>query len=243
MLRTMNFHRPLINTQENASFEQALTRAIPNSDLSAVGFVGIIGSMSKDNTRFGHDIDLIMFPNPAVPLGETMEQVDNLLYETDAIMRKDHNLTISPSGRKLRQEVNWLEVHKATGMHPLMVHRLIYPDKASFLSIEPKGFFECAKSEAVPYFGSWDAIEQNPARDQNVLDAHYWLEWYDLGSHCPPAGMKRDPRLLFMEAEAAFDYISKHYAHVDKRALEKANPAELRVLVRDVRDTIDRLAA
>ncbi|MFA5797453.1 MAG: hypothetical protein WC916_05450 [Candidatus Woesearchaeota archaeon] len=175
----MNFNRESISPKQLESVRIATEHAVHYSDLTALGYIGFIGT-GITTGRFVHDIDILVFPKPGVLLGQAIKSM-NVFYRTiDDVLRKDSHLYLATCPRKIMQaEVNYIIGSQNGFSQKISVHTLFFSDEERFVRLNPKSFAEDIYKQNLCLHGSLTVLSSLvPIAD--FSEDYLWLLDYQI---------------------------------------------------------------
>ncbi|MFH1650113.1 MAG: hypothetical protein ABIA93_06190 [Candidatus Woesearchaeota archaeon] len=193
----------VIRMKERDAFKGSLTAAVLNTDMSKLGYVGLFGSSLSENEA--HDLDIMVVPALDAKVGEALLAEQALLRETDARLRRDHDLYVGTCPRKIFQpEAYWI-IGEHKGVATLLpVHNIFYPDKGSGDRNSPVRFFDSIRGTTLDLYGSMDSLLARPSLPQATLEPYFVLSDMRPADAYPEA-LQRE------KLGAALSYLATHY--------------------------------
>jgi len=201
-------YRHYIEPEVKKAFLKSLKIAINKIDKKKFGFIGIIGSM-KQKESTSHDIDVIVFPNLNVKIGEVILEIEKLYEMTEIELKKHHErYYIAASPKKAIQELIYYLSSIEEGAAGLVpVHSLFFTNYDDFVNFNPKGFMKEIKKNLITLHGNFDIIKKLPKLPQKKLDPYFFVLDFEMTSR-----IKTFPRhLIRASAESLFAYLKSKY--------------------------------
>lgn len=200
-------YRHTIDKRTKEIFVKSLKETIRQSDLTNIGFIGVIGSVREE---YSHDIDLLIFPSKSARLGEAIISVSRFYEKLGEILKKHHERfypVVSPK-KSIQEMVYYLAGLQEGGAGLIPIHSLFYPDKKSFLNFNPSNFQKEIKKTLITLHGDFGVL--NELRNdipQKKLEPYFWILDFEMASK-----MKTFPRhLVRTSAESLFTYLKSKY--------------------------------
>ena len=203
----MGVYKDKISPEHTVAFRSALEKAVGETDLAKLGYVGLIGSGLVEG-RSVHDVDVLVFPNPDVGVGESIIAMNGLYKTVDSILQKDRGLYLATCPRNIFQlEVNYLIGQTYGHKGKISTHTLFFPDFRSFQALNPVDFAKSIKKNSLPLKGNMNVLSQRPNISQKRLEPYFLVADYQI-----PLVADRYPEILVLQkTEDVVDYLKKHY--------------------------------
>lgn len=201
-------YRHYIEPEVKEAFLKSLKMAINKVDKKKFGFIGIIGSM-KQKESASHDIDILIFPNLNVKIGEVVIEIEKLYEITEIELKKHHErYYIAASPKKAIQELIYYLSSIEEGAAGLVpVHSLFFTNYEDFVNFNPKDFMREIKKNLITLHGNFDIIKKLPKLPQKKLDPYFFVLDFEMTSR-----IKTFPRhLIRASAESLFAYLKSKY--------------------------------
>lgn len=206
-METLQQYRHVIDKETKEVLINSLKKIIRKSDLTKIGFIGVIGSLKEE---YSHDIDILIFPSVSAKIGETIISITRLYYQLEGELKK-HNerFYISVSPKKVMQEmIYYLSAIQEGGAGLIPIHSLFFPDYKSFKKFNPKGFQREIKKSLITLYGDFDIIQKiRNNLSQKDLEPYFVILDFEMNSK-----LKTFPRhLIRSSAESLFSYLKPKY--------------------------------
>jgi len=195
-------YRHFVDKKTKDIFIETCKEAIRNLKISKLGFVGIIGSFES---KYSHDIDVLIFPAENAKLGEAILEMIKFYEEIDKIMKKKHQrYYVVACPRKAMQELVYYLSSLEEGSAGLIpVHSLFFPDYESFKRLNPVDFVKEIKKSMINLQGDFNVIKKLIPLPQKKLDPYLMILDFEMN-----ARIKNFPRhLIRASAESLFSYL------------------------------------
>jgi len=202
----LNEYRGILDRETKKIFLESFKHALNKVDKYKFGFVGIAGSIDKEES---HDIDVIILPNKDVKIGEAIIELIKLYDKTEEYMKRHHKrYYLVPCPKFAMQEMVY---HIAAGeegfagMIPL--HSMFFTNYKDLKRLSPKSFLQKIKNELIILHGSFKIIKDLPELPQKKLEPYFFLLDFEMNSR-----IRNFPKhLIRTSAEALFEYLNKRY--------------------------------
>jgi hypothetical protein len=212
-METIHNYRHTIDRERALIFEDALKRAIKETHLKYIGFVGLIIDYKKKEF---HDLDVLIFPSEKAKIGEAILELLQLYNKVENILKeKNERHYVVTCSRKTMQELIYYLAGMEEGNAGLIpIHSLFFPDYKSFLRINPKKFNKDIQKKLITLFGDFEIIKKIKAIPQEKLEPYFVILDFELS-----ARIKTFPRHnIRASAESLFSYLEDkyHVPHIKK---------------------------
>lgn len=200
-------YRHLIEPEVKKLFLRALKQSVKKIDKTKLGFIGVVGS--GKNEKESHDIDVLIFPNINVKIGEAILEVAELYENVEKYLRKHHErYYVAACPKKAIQELTYYLASLEEGAAGLIpIHSLFFANYRDFKSFNPKDFQKEIKKQMIAIYGSYDVIKKLQALPQKKLEPYFFILDFEMTSR-----IKTFPRhLVRTSAESLFEYLKKRY--------------------------------
>lgn len=199
-------YRGFIDKETKEVFLNAFKKAISKIDKTKFGLICIVGSINKEKS---HDIDILIFPNINVKLGEAILELVKLYDYTEKFLKEHHErYYIVPCPKLAMQEMAYYlaaSQEGAAGMIPL--HSMFFVSYKDLVRFSPKEFMKRIKSRILILHGSFETIKKLPELPQKKLEPYFFVLDFEMSSR-----IKNFPRhLIRTSSEALFEYLDKKY--------------------------------
>ena len=200
-------YRHFIEPEVKKLFINSLKYAIKNIDKDKLGFIAVIGSAQDENKS--HDIDVLIFPNINVKIGEAIIETAKLYNSAEKFLKKYHErYYIAACPKKAIQELTYYLASLEEGAAGLIpVHSLFYSNYHDFISLNPKDFLKSIKKNMIILHGDFEIIKKLKRLPQKKLEPYFFVLDFEMTSK-----IKTFPKhLTRASAESLFEYLKKKY--------------------------------
>ncbi|MFA7707447.1 MAG: hypothetical protein WCX73_00695 [Candidatus Pacearchaeota archaeon] len=199
-------YRGFLDKETKQIFVNSFKKAISKIDKNKFGLICIVGSINNEKS---HDIDILIFPNKGIKIGEAIIELVKLYDSTEKFIKKHHErYYIVPCPKFAMQEmVYYLAASQegAAGMIPL--HSMFFTNYRDLVKFSPRKFMNRVKTEMVVLHGSLKQIKDIPALPQKKLEPYFFVLDFEMASR-----IRNFPKhLIRTSSEALFDYLKKKY--------------------------------
>ena len=221
-METIHNYRHIVDGKTAKIFEKALCKAIASKPYKKIGFIGIILDYKK---KEHHDLDVLIFPQKNVKIGESILEVMELYKETEKELKKIHErYYLATASRKITQELTYYLAGLEEGSAGLVpVHSLFFPDYKSFIKYNPEKFVESIKDHLIELHGKFEIIKDIPEIPQEKLEPYFVILDFEMN-----ARIRTFPRHnIRASAESLFNYLKDKYdLEVNAKIPEKIEEIE-----------------
>ena len=130
-METLQEYRHVIDKKTKEIFLKAFKSAINKINKKKFGFIGLVGSINEDRS---HDIDVIIFPNFNVELGDAIIEYSKLYDVADKELKKYHKMYYVASTQKfaMQELVYHLAVGQEGSAGMIPVHSMFFTNYRDF---------------------------------------------------------------------------------------------------------------
>jgi len=204
-MQTLQEYRHIIGKEEKEIFLKSFKNAINKIDKSKFGFIGVIES----NKEASHDIDVLIFPNFNIKIGEAIIEYYKLYDETEKELKrcnKRYYLVISQKFA-MQELINHLSSHEEGSAGMIPIHSMFYANYKDFIRLSPKTFLKNIKPNLITIHGNLEDMKKLKILPQKKIEPYFFVLDFEMNSR-----IKTFPRhLIRTSAESLFEYLNKKY--------------------------------
>ncbi len=199
-------YRGFLDKETKEIFLKSFKKAIKKVDKNKFGLICIVGSIKKKKS---HDIDILIFPNIGVKIGEAIIELVKLYDFTEEYLNEHHErYYIVPCPKFAMQEmVYYLAASEEGPAGMIPIHSMFFANYKDLIRLSPKEFMKKIKKEIVILHGNFETIKKLPPLSQKKMEPYFFILDFEMASR-----VRNFPRhLIRTSSEALFEYLNKKY--------------------------------